>query len=169
MQSILRQWSKGGSPLRGQGTPRLPSYKFSCERFTPARAGNTVGILLPYCPPSVHPCAGREHRDLIVSVFVDVGSPLRGQGTRPVRAGALYAARFTPARAGNTTRRFAPQRPPTVHPCAGREHLDLVSGVVEATGSPLRGQGTRELLPKELPLHRFTPARAGNTLSSLDS
>ena len=91
-----------GSPLRGQGTPRGMAFPMAPERFTPARAGNTMSVDPEPRKGSVHPCAGREHLYRVNVRMLDHGSPLRGQGTHVVEAGLLAPYRFTPARAGNT-------------------------------------------------------------------
>ena len=75
------------------------------------------------------------------------------------------ARRFTPARAGNTPGRPRLRNPLAVHPCAGREHTARAAGKGEKTGSPLRGQGTRAVLRRRVVPARFTPARAGNTIT----
>ena len=91
------------------------------------------------------------------------GSPLRGQGTPTGGTGAQNNPRFTPARAGNTTRLTSSTGRPAVHPCAGREHWLKFQTWLNETGSPLRGQGTPHSASCRRDRHRFTPARAGNT------
>ena len=152
-----------GSPLRGQGTLVRRWQHASVERFTPARAGNTRCRSAGIASGSVHPCAGREHRDGEVVRQMHGGSPLRGQGTRICVFSRRLGIRFTPARAGNTevlTRRVGGL---SVHPCAGREHRVLRIFRLCLVGSPLRGQGTRLRNRKPGLAQRFTPARAGNT------
>ena len=77
-------------------------------------------------------------------------------------------SRFTPARAGNTSRRSTGSPPPAVHPCAGREHFSDEQTSVGHYGSPLRGQGTLRVGDFKRVNRRFTPARAGNTHDQAD-
>ena len=91
-----------GSPLRGQGTLETILRRARELRFTPARAGNTL-VTCPSVPMvSVHPCAGREHRNNRRNTMNANGSPLRGQGTLADVLAGVGDVRFTPARAGNT-------------------------------------------------------------------
>ena len=135
-------------------------------RFTPARAGNTSPRLFCNLPRSVHPCAGRERQRRLTMNPQLRGSPLRGQGTRDLVLQNPIADRFTPARAGNTSEQQKSPGERPVHPCAGREHWSPSPWNPTPIGSPLRGQGTpRNLAPGGL-IPRFTPARAGNTIST---
>ena len=156
-------WLPPGSPLRGQGTPGKTAAPGPPGRFTPARAGNTARRSRSDRFEAVHPCAGREHPASERPSRARFGSPLRGQGTR---LGALYVPvlfRFTPARAGNTTRRALRSSTVPVHPCAGREHSVPEHCFDLGSGSPLRGQGTPAPRIRRGRGRRFTPARAGNT------
>ena len=120
---------------------------------------------MPAYGSTVHPCAGREHGGVLPHVGHMSGSPLRGQGTLFDQQVAQGLQRFTPARAGNTTTRNYSHCRRTVHPCAGREHVTKVSDTSQQYGSPLRGQGTLSKRRPTFVRHRFTPARAGNTLT----
>ena len=55
----------------------------------------------------------------------------------------------------------------TVHPRAGGEHRDPMTGNGEKTGSSPRGRGTPPQPPRLHPPARFIPARAGNTKSKV--
>ena len=70
-----------GSPLRGQGTHPGAGRRIARDRFTPARAGNTLWAASRRRLPTVHPCAGREHPTQVITATLSGGSPLRGQGT----------------------------------------------------------------------------------------
>ena len=155
--------SSSGSPLRGQGTPTARPYHRAHQRFTPARAGNTFATNSSSPSKPVHPCAGREHTMPGRTCRIWIGSPLRGQGTRGLRARRIALQRFTPARAGNTAEFYEWRPLAPVHPCAGREHTSLTNRSIPWTGSPLRGQGTPDNIAVCWLQGRFTPARAGNT------
>ena len=151
----------GNTRHRGTPAPRLER-----QRFIPARAGNTMFAM------TVHPRAGGEHGSSPNTAYstdrppVCTGSSPRGRGTHahaarfiPARAGNTCTSpsggsfwRFIPARAGNTCR---PRRAPrAVHPRAGGEH-SCHSGGYATQQTPVHPRAGGE--------HRFIPARAGNT------
>ena len=174
---------RGSSP-RGRGTPVSPASVSPLRRFIPARAGNTrrQGCGAPWSP--VHPRAGGEHGPEDDPYRPTSGSSPRGRGTpdqsrkrnaiktvhpprgrgtrRPFRRRGA-PPRFIPARAGNTRSPENPTCPPTVHPRAGGEHLLTPTRVAQLPGSSPRGRGTRPVHGPLQPMHRFIPARAGNT------
>ena len=78
----------------------------------------------------------------------------------------MAAIRFIPACAGNTSLRSLRQNKHSVHPCVRREHADVFIIKLIGVGSSLRAQGTRKRQPVLLPVYRFIPACAGNTLVS---
>ena len=138
-----------------------------CDRFIPARAGNTIHIRDGGGHEPVHPRAGGEHVSGHRFAFAAHGSSPRGRGTPPSPSPAPGAARFIPARAGNTDSAALPARATAVHPRAGGEHDADMLRPAAKTGSSPRGRGT--------PIHgescngrdRFIPARAGNTARAL--
>ena len=160
--SPARKGSGGSSP-RGRGTRAGPLVEAVMGRFIPARAGNTPRRRSSRSHPAVHPRAGGEH-PLPGSVEPSAaGSSPRGRGTHPALAGEHDAFRFIPARAGNTSdfgRSFALA---AVHPRAGGEHCTACPGSGTSPGSSPRGRGTQQPLDRIGVLHRFIPARAGNT------
>ena len=155
----------GGSSPRGRGTPCSRASGTPALRFIPARAGNTPypRHRLPRIP--VHPRAGGEHHCPTCAPMPFPGSSPRGRGTPDMAyAGATYP-RFIPARAGNTRPGRPPRRSPPVHPRAGGEHMTGAPPLTDTSGSSPRGRGTRPYRGSCRGVHRFIPARAGNTAS----
>ena len=177
-----------GSSPRGRGTPlvvREPSlcapvhpraggehplrrfillFMRELRRFIPARAGNTRWTRWRGVHATVHPRAGGEHGRTRCCPKTLGGSSPRGRGTHLDRHGDAHPIRFIPARAGNTTMRRARPSPRAVHPRAGGEHPPVAAVPYAADGSSPRGRGTRTGSAFDDALHRFIPARAGNTL-----
>ena len=164
MHSVCTRNSvRTGSSPRGRGTLSHGLHDIGGNRFIPARAGNTHLPKGPGFPGPVHPRAGGEHMRRHTNCRRGHGSSPRGRGTRQ---GASYRCLwrwFIPARAGNTDPAPRGGPPASVHPRAGGEHAadDVVWD--GADGSSPRGRGTREEDGRRVRLHRFIPARAGNT------
>ena len=72
------------------------------SRFIPARAGNTLRVLLMLLSGPVHPRAGGEHSNTNVDGDTITGSSPRGRGTHRGAGARIRQGRFIPARAGNT-------------------------------------------------------------------
>ena len=156
--------SDDGSSPRGRGTHVALSYHLTTYRFIPARAGNTMSHRAGDVVVAVHPRAGGEHVQHYRDGAALCGSSPRGRGTPVAAALRALANRFIPARAGNTDRCRRSSAPPAVHPRAGGEHDVIDCPPRRRRGSSPRGRGTpvfREVLRI---LHRFIPARAGNTV-----
>ena len=132
-----------GSSPRGRGTP--------CRRSA-SRAFRTV-----------HPRAGGEHMVADAARMDQLGSSPRGRGTPEAALYQCEAARFIPARAGNTLPRVRGAALGTVHPRAGGEHLNGLTDQGYAPGSSPRGRGTPRGIGRAQRSRRFIPARAGNT------
>ena len=95
----------------------------TCNRFIPARAGNTCRRLAESSSPSVHPRAGGEHAPRNICPIHSNGSSPRGRGTHRDGHRCDPVRRFIPARAGNTCSRRDRPTPRPVHPRAGGEHM----------------------------------------------
>ena len=91
------------------------------------------------------------------------GSSPPARGTPLLRLLYATAARFIPARAGNTLQRSSAWRSWPVHPRPRGEHLSAVPLVSLPSGSSPPARGTHEALKRLLYGDRFIPARAGNT------
>ena len=147
LSPTVTEWHVNGSSPRGRGTPGTP--------FSPAY------------PSSVHPRAGGEHLKALARSRPRAGSSPRGRGTRAAPDRAAAGGRFIPARAGNTQHQVAPVGGRQVHPRAGGEHIAGAGSSVTFTGSSPRGRGTLQRIRAHLRVHRFIPARAGNTSPSI--
>ena len=119
----------------------------------------------------------------LVSTVDPVGSSPRGRGTQLSQVLESELDRFIPARAGNTPHArvlldYASVHPRAggntpslggwdcsnpVHPRAGGEHRRIGLPPEHYCGSSPRGRGTQGSQVREGELHRFIPARAGNT------
>ena len=179
--------SSTGSSPRGRGTRLDPTPIRPSRRFIPARAGNTRCNHPPPLPSPVHPRAGGEHAlgrgshgrvrrfiparagntpDMEGQPVTTTGSSPRGRGTQEARHPCESRHRFIPARAGNT-RAMAPMSGVfPVHPRAGGEHTNPTTTPRGYIGSSPRGRGTHTWSHAFGRLHRFIPARAGNTRRS---
>ena len=102
----------------------------------------------------------------MASVFTDLqtGSSPRVRGTRCFCANMLRGARFIPACAGNTGNRRGKSADQSVHPRVCGEHWPRLKNVVAVHGSSPRVRGTLPRHLEPVPIRRFIPACAGNTL-----
>ncbi len=92
----------GSSPrLRGTQITGIP-YGID-DRFIPAPAGNTIGILSILAIISVHPRACGEHMNYLPAAINSTGSSPRLRGTHVPDLLRRNIPRFIPAPAGNTT------------------------------------------------------------------
>ena len=158
----LRASAAGSSPLARGTLSRFVESRGS-HRFIPARAGNTSSFLGLTGAIPVHPRSRGEH-----SRFGDI--PRLPAGSSPLARGTLSrfvesrgSHRFIPARAGNTSSFLGLTGAIPVHPRSRGEH-DYVNGTgdLDVGSSPL-ARGTPRHRGRRDALHRFIPARAGNT------
>ena len=152
----------GSSPL-ARGTPGRDPLRAVRGRFIPARAGNTNACTWATSRGPVHPRSRGEHCPTSPVGSSPNGSSPLARGTRRRRVRPRPPHRFIPARAGNTTRRAAPNRYRAVHPRSRGEHRRTVSTHVSTIGSSPLARGTREPAGDVPDVPRFIPARAGNT------
>ena len=152
----------GSSPLARGTHPREHSGS-SKDRFIPARAGNTAQIPLAPGHVPVHPRSRGEHRGGSGRVLGVGGSSPLARGTRRAPGTAPRAARFIPARAGNTAGRRPARRRGSVHPRSRGEHRRGVGGAAHGDGSSPLARGTPRRSHAAAEPERFIPARAGNT------
>ncbi len=85
------------------------------------------------------------------------------RGTPAQEGGHPQGGRFIPARAGNTSDKKWWRWCRPVHPRACGEHPTYGSMAPWRSGSSPRVRGTRPVVGELSHLHRFIPARAGNT------
>ena len=95
------------------------------------------------------------------------GSSPLARGTLRLRTPPAPAARFIPARAGNTSSIAIPSRRATVHPRSRGEHDEDGIYHDQSTGSSPLARGTRRRQRRRRVRGRFIPARAGNTVLAL--
>ena len=158
----------GSSPL-ARGTQPRRRRLGRRERFIPARAGNTTSSPCRAPRAPVHPRSRGEHPSANSAVCSKTGSSPLARGTPGAGVPAPGAARFIPARAGNTWWAWGRARSPSVHPRSRGEHpLDLAPTDVARGSSPL-ARGTRPSPLGRPAAMRFIPARAGNTAGACPS
>ena len=162
MRSYGTTSSTGSSPL-ARGTPTDKDVADDWHRFIPARAGNTSGRDAHRRSRAVHPRSRGEHEHLSPPPKTCSGSSPLARGTHRVPERRWRIDRFIPARAGNTgAERTVLVRQP-VHPRSRGEHGGSFGGSFSGSGSSPLARGTPPRLRRDLELHRFIPARAGNT------
>ena len=152
----------GSSPL-ARGTPRRGPARAPGRRFIPARAGNTGAASSGGPARSVHPRSRGEHSQLVVDVDPRNGSSPLARGTRRHRRHRHPHRRFIPARAGNTSPPGRSCATTPVHPRSRGEHAFNVPQGSSVSGSSPLARGTLQPVGHVHGLHRFIPARAGNT------
>ena len=133
------------------------------HRFIPARAGNTRASAARCRWRSVHPRSRGEHSAVRPARLSCIGSSPLARGTRCSTKRWEGAARFIPARAGNTISRSSAASPAPVHPRSRGEHTSHQSAASTTTGSSPLARGTPVRDTYHVGLARFIPARAGNT------
>ena len=152
-----------GSAPRVRGTQRGESFNPLSLRFSPARAGNTISSPTRCTAAAVQPRACGEHTYLARDLGGVFGSAPRVRGTLCNGPEAPELIRFSPARAGNTTRRWPTRKRRPVQPRACGEHERRRAEKFSVYGSAPRVRGTRTDPPPTSRAGRFSPARAGNT------
>ena len=153
----------GSSPL-ARGTLLCICRNRIARRFIPARAGNTKAGSAPLSLIPVHPRSRGEHTMVLRIVPSSAGSSPLARGTPEPRPAGVQRRRFIPARAGNTCpcRRSRSRRP--VHPRSRGEHVLRAHHPRRRLGSSPLARGTQREGELHKRMHRFIPARAGNTL-----
>ena len=134
------------------------------DRFTPAHAGNTPDCRGRHLRIEVHPRSRGEYRISVAACFQSSGSPPLTRGIREIVDMAAYAARFTPAHAGNTSTYLCIGFHGWVHPRSRGEYLLPPYNEGVKLGSPPLTRGILVVFVAHKHLRRFTPAHAGNTL-----
>ena len=145
----------------------MQQFQSPFYRFIPPRAGNTHCRSRGRPGTTVHPRTGGEHSSHGSVCFKCSGSSPHGRGTHRHVDVVVGDPRFIPARAGNTIPASTASSVRSVHPRTGGEHLPTVIIVWSCIGSSPHGRGTRASHSQQRLLHRFIPARAGNTRHSL--
>ncbi len=154
-----------GSPPLARGPRRRTREVGRRRRFTPARAGTTSGAGGSRCKPSVHPRSRGDHATSIRCQPARPGSPPLARGPQEVGRVLAPVRRFTPARAGTTSRRSCGSAPRPVHPRSRGDHGSNSTPAHGTRGSPPLARGPLDLDHAAGFVGRFTPARAGTTVS----
>ncbi len=94
-----------GSSPHARGTRKSSLLLPSCERFIPARAGNTLHAASMPSARTVHPRTRGEHVLALGRLLGGNGSSPHARGTRGEEAYKFAWGGFIPARAGNTSTR----------------------------------------------------------------
>ena len=97
-----RQRMSPGSPPRMRGKPRLTDVRILPGRITPADAGKTRLIRMPFCQLWDHPRGCGENCVCTCSRLRGEGSPPRMRGKPPYANAGNYTIGITPADAGKT-------------------------------------------------------------------
>ena len=112
-----------GSPPHTRGILRDERFDLLRNGFTPAYAGNTVGLKIGKALAEVHPRIRGEYTAMPVPWAPEPGSPPHTRGIR--MRGVLFSCQFgfTPAYAGNTLGAFVVVRAVQVHPRIRGEYV----------------------------------------------
>ena len=160
---VLVASSHFGSSPPARGTPVRHRRHHGLRRFIPARAGNTGQLGSGVSQSSVHPRPRGEHLPRTADLFSFCGSSPPARGTPGAARIHGRDVRFIPARAGNTSTTSKCGTCRSVHPRPRGEHrLASAEGLI-STGSSPPARGTRKHDRYFRGVHRFIPARAGNT------
>ena len=152
----------GGSAPRVRGTENIRRASLCSARFSPACAGNGTAHTAPSATISVQPRVCGERFDAAAVASPDAGSAPRVRGTGPFAASVSENIRFSPACAGNGSRRLVEMTIMTVQPRVCGERRRGYGRPDDARGSAPRVRGTAGA-ERSLAVHsRFSPACAGN-------
>ena len=152
-----------GSPPRGRGKVLQLLHGHSQVGITPAWAGKSDKDFLRLLCGQDHPRVGGEKTPGDETETDDEGSPPRGRGKDERHFLELVTGGITPAWAGKSGYKPAPDRRNGDHPRVGGEkffHLNKLRG---DRGSPPRGRGKDIRLGAGKALGGITPAWAGKS------
>ena len=163
-----RLGNTSGSSPRMRGALRQVADKRHRHRFIPAHAGSTPPIRQRSARYSVHPRACGEHRPILLTMLLCLGSSPRMRGARRRITNMDRVRRFIPAHAGSTEVTQDGIFHGPVHPRACGEHSAAVSFARWFPGSSPRMRGALPYQFSDLLLRRFIPAHAGSTVRCAD-
>ena len=161
--SIITVLPCTGSSPPVRGTAIQADIPASTDRFIPARAGNSYGIKAAGLGTAVHPRPCGEQRKPGACLHVSSGSSPPVRGTVLINRKNSCIIRFIPARAGNSNIVIQRRCAQAVHPRPCGEQCDRLEANVSNFGSSPPVRGTAKTQPMPRALHRFIPARAGNS------
>jgi len=115
-----------------------------------------------------HPRSRGEHGGMVERVRLRAGSSPLARGTPYLGAHVLQARGLIPARAGNTNPANGQAEVEGAHPRSRGEHPVCKPLIIERHGSSPLARGTHIVLNLLRDFRGLIPARAGNTILSLD-
>ena len=154
--------ARGGSPPLARGTVNHNTQPPRCQRITPACAGNSIHLLIPFYTFRDHPRLRGEQNAASFDTLGSPGSPPLARGTDSGRPCRPDPRGITPACAGN--RRSSHLHPWQFgdHPRLRGEQFRFVYLLPVQIGSPPLARGTDKAMPNVRTRFRITPACAGN-------
>ena len=130
-----------GSPPRARGEVYMILFAFALDGITPACAGRSHSVFLPYSVSWDHP---RVRGEKVISTPAPprvAGSPPRARGEAEVKNLLANALRITPACAGRSVHQLIRLAFAKDHPRVRGEKLSSTSLTALAGGSPPRARG----------------------------
>ena len=112
-----------GSPPQVRGKPECLFASCVLHRITPAGAGKTCGVALPYDFKPDHPRRCGENCAWSLQTLTAIGSPPQVRGKPIIILHSIAYARITPAGAGKTSERAVPTPEHGDHPRRCGENL----------------------------------------------
>ena len=131
-----------GSAPHARGTPPGGDRSRKRARFSPACAGNTKSITAACAAWSVQPRMRGEHPSSARSRAASAGSAPHARGTRLPLGSVPACPRFSPACAGNTSKKPSSAKPSPVQPRMRGEHGPAIVRQEELDGSAPHARGT---------------------------
>ena len=121
--SVTVAFRMRGSPPQVRGKPLSMSAAPIANRITPAGAGKTCGVALPYDFKPDHPRRCGENCAWSLQTLTAIGSPPQVRGKPIIILHSIAYARITPAGAGKTSERAVPTPEHGDHPRRCGENL----------------------------------------------
>ena len=139
------------------------------NRITPAGAGKTCGVALPYDFKPDHPRRCGENCAWSLQTLTAIGSPPQVRGKPIIILHSIAYARITPAGAGKTSERAVPTPEHGDHPrrCGENGHCCTCRWFCQ--GSPPQVRGKPQAARSFARGTGITPAGAGKTKNLLDA
>ncbi len=137
---------------------------FSCVRFIPADAGNTLLSRRIHLASPVYPRWRGEHTGTALTVISQSGLSPLARGTLCGNAWSAHHLRFIPAGAGNTVETKINHFSTPVYPRWRGEHVGHWRTDANWIGLSPLARGTPVLRCEFTLQQRFIPAGAGNTI-----
>ena len=156
-----------GSSPRVRGTDFYRTGAGVHLRFIPACAGNRSPTSSAAWTTAVHPRVCGEQIAATTDATLLVGSSPRVRGTAAQKLAITAKARFIPACAGNSASNDYCRRNEPVHPRVCGEQRSSRAVKTRLVGSSPRVRGTECSQARPIRQHRFIPACAGNSTTTV--